>query len=649
MNFTEDARTMLGAQDESEPERHENSSDNSDSSSESDDEKAQQDEETYVRFVRSVFCDEYSGCSNTDEDDEEEYIPDNKEDEDCDDDDDDRDLIRVQNRELRELVDGCWQTIVGEAPSLSNIHTKEEVKAEKMCSPVRSSISEFKVAPQSPGSPVAASVAVGAQSTGLFDQYEEDLDFSLLSPTPLLSKIHASSIPVEASQQQYHPAAEPTQRPKQTAGPSAISSMVTKLFAKEGSSEVCIEGMPVHACRKLVARQLSMATQLLVQILLQSDQNSECFTKGYTSLMELSNLREAAMKKASLIQMNYKNATVIRNKHYQKQKDNQATALSAGSASNGGNDSSDSENEYGVRTFHNQNSKVSAMNNSHSLYGITHTTAIGSGAATTAMETVTAEAEEASALLDAFCHPRPTSTSTSTCLLTNNTPEGSSSRRLTRSAMLKDGAVHSVFNAPVLAKISVLFDMIDSSRRSIQEKLSTITVGGNRGSVSSSGNRYSQHILSPTEVRVHTLDAVREQVYQIMPRLNMRAWRCLLPSAVYPLPLQLVRRLDPSSLTGRCLFTPTEDDLLLRGIMNIPEGDWEQIHTFYVPSKEAQLLQFRYSQMTAISAVGDNNFKRLVVNFLYYMQYLIYIYNLTTILSCIYTICNTMCIYAHKN
>jgi hypothetical protein len=60
----------------------------------------------------------------------------------------------------------------------------------------------------------------------------------------------------------------------------------------------------------------------------------------------------------------------------------------------------------------------------------------------------------------------------------------------------------------------------------------------------------------------------------------------------------------------RCLFTPTEDDLLLRGIMNTSEASWEQVKTFYLPSKEAQLLQFRYSQMTSISALEDNNFKR---------------------------------------
>lgn len=84
-----------------------------------------------------------------------------------------------------------------------------------------------------------------------------------------------------------------------------------------------------------------------------------------------------------------------------------------------------------------------------------------------------------------------------------------------------------------------------------------------------------------------------------------------MPTACYPLPAPLVRSLDPSTLMGRCLFTPAEDDLLLRGIMITGDGDWEQIRAAYMPSKVAQTLQFRYTQMTSITAsMEDNNYKR---------------------------------------
>jgi hypothetical protein len=92
---------------------------------------------------------------------------------------------------------------------------------------------------------------------------------------------------------------------------------------------------------------------------------------------------------------------------------------------------------------------------------------------------------------------------------------------------------------------------------------------------------------------------------------RMRLWSCLLPTPTFPLSQDLFMRTDPSSLTGRSLFTPAEDDLLLRGILDKGEGDsaWTMIKNNFLPSKEEQLLQFRFRQMTADSA-GPSNFKR---------------------------------------
>lgn len=42
-------------------------------------------------------------------------------------------------------------------------------------------------------------------------------------------------------------------------------------------------------------------------MLLSSEDRSGCFSSSYTSLMELSNHRESALKKAALLQMNMKN------------------------------------------------------------------------------------------------------------------------------------------------------------------------------------------------------------------------------------------------------------------------------------------------------------------------------------------------------
>jgi hypothetical protein len=67
---------------------------------------------------------------------------------------------------------------------------------------------------------------------------------------------------------------------------------------------------------------------------------------------------------------------------------------------------------------------------------------------------------------------------------------------------------------------------------------------------------------------------------------------------------------DPSSLMGRSLFTPAEDDLLLRGIIKHGEDAWKLIRQDFLPSKEEQLLQFRFRQMTSPSAKEASKFKR---------------------------------------
>lgn len=51
-----------------------------------------------------------------------------------------------------------------------------------------------------------------------------------------------------------------------TVSQSLISNLVRQIFSGEKPSAVCVDGMPVDAIRKLVARQMGMASQLLVQV-----------------------------------------------------------------------------------------------------------------------------------------------------------------------------------------------------------------------------------------------------------------------------------------------------------------------------------------------------------------------------------------------
>lgn len=94
---------------------------------------------------------------------------------------------------------------------------------------------------------------------------------------------------------------------------SEISNVVNQIFQGSKPSEICIEGMPIGAIRNLVSRQLSIGSQILLQLLLMSDDKSECFNSGYTQIMELSNCRESAIKKTKLMYITLQNVSQYQN------------------------------------------------------------------------------------------------------------------------------------------------------------------------------------------------------------------------------------------------------------------------------------------------------------------------------------------------
>jgi hypothetical protein len=259
-------------------------------------------------------------------------------------------------------------------------------------------------------------------------------------------------------------------------------------------SEVCVEGMPIDTIRKLVARQMSMSLQLLLQMLLNSENHSNCFNTSYTNLMELSNYRESSIKKIELMKINIQNVTSYQN---------------------------------------------NMLTNSSSI-----------------------------------------------------TIVNANEKRLTRGGINRyfntsGGAARttSIFDVPALTQVSVLFDLIDDSRSNILTEFNRDQSHSNENSNNSSNNsssikynpnrksikRKSSDINSRddlTNLRIIKLNSIKQQVVKIWGQLNMRIWTCLLPSSSFPLSLEINKRNDPSSLTGRSFFTPAEDDLLLRGLIN---------------------------------------------------------------------------------
>jgi hypothetical protein len=71
-----------------------------------------------------------------------------------------------------------------------------------------------------------------------------------------------------------------------------LSALIQKMFAGTGDEDLVVDDMPMNNIRKLVARQLTMSTQLVLQMLLMSDNSSEVDQQLTSSLLELSNLKD---------------------------------------------------------------------------------------------------------------------------------------------------------------------------------------------------------------------------------------------------------------------------------------------------------------------------------------------------------------------
>ena len=417
-------------------------------------------------------------------------------------------LKRVQKKELEELVSGCWETITGEVLPFRYSGPEQQ---RRPFGTSHSTLEDNQISSHTSSQNDSNII------TNVFGNNPQNIS------NPATFGTSATSISSQSM-----------------SGQGVLSNLISQILAGEKPSDVCVEGMPVNAIRKLVSRQMSMATQLLVQILLQADERSDCFTKGYTSLMELSNMREKALKKAALVQMSVNNATVIQ----QYPPDRKHARLQAAARKKNNN--------------YNNNNNNNNNNNIH---------------------------EDALLRLE-----RPFTRSEFTKVLSD---------RSVRS--------HSVFDVPALLQVSNLFNLIDKARKNI--KLAVLTDSNAQSMSACLENELRNRNNENSNPRFRLLDECETQIASIMKDVNMRLWNCLIPKRAYPLTDGHLTDIDPTSLSGRSVFTPAEDDLLLRGIITLGEGEWTAIRTQFLPSKEAESLQFRLTQMTAISAAENNIFK----------------------------------------
>jgi hypothetical protein len=209
--------------------------------------------------------------------------------------------------------------------------------------------------------------------------------------------------------------------------------------------------------------------------------------------------------------------------------------------------------------------------------------------------------------------------------------ESSRHNILTRRRTLATPSSSTLFNVKALSSVSELLQAIDSARKERNlrlppETLLPATATGPPGSSLPSTMAPVQHrtLLASHRNRKALFPVIRDLLEtRIGPRFCERLWSCLLPSASYPLGEEFAQSVDPTSLFQRSIFTPAEDDLLLRGMIltsyDSPSGpaaaaaqtegtDWEEVQRRYLPSKDKRLLQYRQIQL--ISCEENSKFQR---------------------------------------
>ena len=85
---------------------------------------------------------------------------------------------------------------------------------------------------------------------------------------------------------------------------------------------------------------------------------------------------------------------------------------------------------------------------------------------------------------------------------------------------------------------------------------------------------------SSTNRRMYILSACQSNIIYLLTKMRMRVWHCLIPSVNYPLSdcdSSVLLGCDPKSLMARSFFTPSEDDLLIRGLITYGENSWPKI------------------------------------------------------------------------
>ena len=326
-------------------------------------------DEEYRVFLSQLLSDEIEG---DEEGEEGEYQPENKE-ETLDDDDSESDdeegegegedgsiddepedddnmsgLMRVAKNEVRDLVDECWKTMLGEAPQVPALDASNQSRPyhhnehttnthytnDHPHQPSSSTHYNYTHHNNTYNNDYIESDILSTSSYDSQDEYQnQNFRVSSTDSHPHdhntddiynTSNNNNSTSQTFSNKRKYNKSNKSTRNNKgnnttnNTNNTSYISKIMRQMMSSESKpSDICVDGYPVNAYRRILARQWHMVSQLLLQLLILTQsaviEDSENQKKGhnYDRCKEfyenIYNNKSKSIKRAALMRMNVEN------------------------------------------------------------------------------------------------------------------------------------------------------------------------------------------------------------------------------------------------------------------------------------------------------------------------------------------------------
>lgn len=394
---------------------------------------------------------------------------------------------------------------------------------------------------------------------------------------------------------------------------SLLSSLMAQFFTGNKMKEPLIDGFPIAVYRKILARQMSMAIQLLLQMLIQAEDRSHAFVNSYQYLLQFNNHRLNAVKKAALLQMNMETFLAVKQQQAAFQsglgqapleprlvKQNQIQALME---------------EVAPHLVQKQSS-----------VGDTSSAPLG-GSRADRDRNLSFRPSQPSYTNGPGGYPPPQPPPPHQQLEPFRTQQH---RVTTRSSLINYNAQSrrssSVLDVPILGDFNKLLDCVDKAQKTYKAQVLHFAVTNGMAQIYNNQVLLSNTASSNDSYRHFLLQASATQLEEVYRSMNnAKLWKSLVPTFNYPLPDRVLQRIDPSTIIGKTFVTPSEDDLLVRGLIRYGDqklypqqtvdmngmvqifpghNPWTMIRQEFLPTRNENELEFHYHQRTSAVAAS---------------------------------------------